>query len=107
MGVRATGTGEVSEKGESMKVKLRQPITSREEIAKFVSCVVQGRQEIDVPYQTTPRNISDWVLDSSNDWWLNFKDDHTFKIVHRYFDNDATEALCKWVAYRLGGEVVE
>jgi len=95
-----------------MKVKIKSGKCAvsreeREEIARFVSCVVNGREKEGVPYHTTPGSDFSWVLDSGNDWWLEFDPmgSYSFKIFHRYSNDEVTEALCKWLAYRLGGEV--
>lgn len=57
-----------------------------------------------------PNDNDDYfVIDAGNDWGVVFfKDDPTsMKFNHRYFNEEAIHAISAWIAFRMGGIVID
>jgi hypothetical protein len=95
-----------------ISVIMRNPVKEgdeRKQIAVFVSNTVDaGMNRGFVPYMPNERNDF-WTVDTGNDWKLQFdeKDPRKFRVWHRYNNIEAERAICGWLAFRLGGQVVE
>lgn len=95
-----------------MKIKLNKPATARtrEEIAKLAAATVDaGLGRADTPYKPNDDDDTFWTVDQGNDWKLKFSefDPSVFMVEHRYRDKSAVEGLTRWLAYRLGAELID
>ncbi len=75
----------------------------KEDLAYFLSLIIEGRVQDGIPYVIVPEQTYSWVLDQGNDWRLNFLDEDHIQISYRYAgsSNTAEPALLEWLQYRL------
>lgn len=97
-----------------LKAHVSAPFVSRETRFDFASAVCDIMSAGNsYKFEPTPLNNAvigmEWVVDAGNDWWVFFDRDDArlVRIQHRYGNEAATRALCTWIAYRRGMEVVE
>lgn len=84
-------------------------LSERLEIAHYIATVVNRCDHENYPYKPNESDSFYWTVDESNDWKVKFfpNDPKSFQIIHRYNNAKAVLGLSEWLAYRLGGKVVE
>lgn len=65
------------------KVSKRWQRATREEFAKRVSDIVRGHVSGYAPFEN-PQCQNLYILDSGNNWWLEFKGDNICELSYRY-----------------------
>lgn len=91
-----------------MKLKLKNPVEKRSNMAKIISCIVQGKYDSNIPFMVS-QNDDYWSLDSNNDWRLLFSDDNTIlDITYRYNNqnNSKEAALFAWLSVKFDAEII-
>ena len=81
----------------------------RKHLASMLAMIVAGAPVHSVPYMVSSSDDTEWVLDSGNDWRVQFdrNDFCYFHLWHRYNDIVATNGLTQFVAYKIGGKAVK
>jgi hypothetical protein len=78
----------------------------RTALAKYLAAIMRAASHIDTstPYMVREGDTHRWVLDNMNDWWLQFdpENNRRYHIQHRNTNEEATQAITRWVAYRYG-----
>jgi hypothetical protein len=96
-----------------MKIRIKasrcKTAEDRQRIAVDLSRMFGVEPYPGIPYKPNEHDSHFWTLDGGNDWKVYFheEDPGLFEIRHRYQKTEAVEAITKWAAYRLIGEVVE
>jgi hypothetical protein len=82
---------------------------SRKQMAYYISNMF-GPDNGFEPYMPNEWDDYYWTLDNGNDWKIKFNGGNyndkpgTIEIYHRYSNYEMIETICKWIAYRTGGE---
>jgi hypothetical protein len=80
--------------------------TARKAMAKYLSCIVDGNDDKQLPYMPNEGDTTFWTVDSGNDWKVCFfpDDPHVFGIKYRYQCEGLPyeQKLADWLGVRAG-----